>query len=202
MPSLPPIRPEDAWQNDVELVGTAQLWQRANGSNYDQIANLNTKAGFQGGFTPVGGDTYSLEGRPDVFSRVSDFAYLPAGSEVALRSEAGCELALPNAAATRALDPAYVPANAVAVEVRGGGPATRQINNFLAADAFEAPVGEVLGWLVAAGAGQFDDVAPGVRSTTARAVARSSSAWPASASSSKSRRIARMRARPASPSSS
>jgi 5-deoxy-glucuronate isomerase len=57
---------------------------------------------------------------------------------VAVRSDRGCELALPNAPATRALDPAYVPANAVAVEVRGGGPATRQINNFLAADAFEA----------------------------------------------------------------
>jgi len=32
-----------------------------------------------------------------------------------------------------------------------------------AADAFEAPVGEVLGWLVAAGAGQVEDVAPSVR---------------------------------------
>jgi hypothetical protein len=31
-----------------------------------------------------------------------------------------------------------------------------------AADALEAPVGEVLGWLVAAGAGQLDDVAPSV----------------------------------------
>jgi 5-deoxy-glucuronate isomerase len=86
----------------------------------------------------VGGATYDLEGRPDVFSRVSDFAYLPAGTETAISSDAGCELALPNAPATRALDPAYVPAAAVAVEVRGGGPATRQINNFLAADAFEA----------------------------------------------------------------
>jgi hypothetical protein len=32
-----------------------------------------------------------------------------------------------------------------------------------AADAFAAPVGEILGWLVAAGAGQIDDVAPSVR---------------------------------------
>jgi 5-deoxy-glucuronate isomerase len=86
----------------------------------------------------VGGATYDLEGRPDVFSRVSDLAYLPAGAETAISSDSGCELALPNAPATRALDPQYVPAAAVAVEVRGGGPATRQINNFLAADAFEA----------------------------------------------------------------
>jgi 5-deoxy-glucuronate isomerase len=86
----------------------------------------------------VGGAAFDLEGRPDVFSRVSDFAYLPSGSEAVITSEGGCELALPNAPATRALEPAYVPANAVAVEIRGGGPATRQINNFLAADAFEA----------------------------------------------------------------
>ncbi len=86
----------------------------------------------------VGGETFELEGRPDVFSRVSDFVYLPTGTEVVIRTEAGCELALPNAPATRALTAAYVPARAVRVEVRGGGVATRQINNFLAADAFEA----------------------------------------------------------------
>ncbi len=86
----------------------------------------------------VGGTTYDLEGRPDVFSRVSDFAYLPTGSEIVVSTGGGCEVALPNAPATRALDAAYVPARAVAVEIRGGGAATRQINDFLAADAFEA----------------------------------------------------------------
>ena len=86
----------------------------------------------------VGSERFELEGRADVFSRVSDFAFLPTGSEVALTGASGCELALPNAPATRALSPAYVPAHAVAVEIRGGGVATRQINNFLAADAFEA----------------------------------------------------------------
>jgi 5-deoxy-glucuronate isomerase len=86
----------------------------------------------------VGSATYRLEGRRDVFSRVSDFVYLPAGSEPVLSAEAGCEIALPNAPATRALTPTHVPAHAVPVEVRGGGVATRQINNFLAADAFEA----------------------------------------------------------------
>jgi 5-deoxy-glucuronate isomerase len=86
----------------------------------------------------VGSATYRLDGRRNVFSRVSDFVYLPAGSEVAMSAEAACEIALPNAPATRALEPAHVPARAVPVEIRGGGVATRQINNFLAADAFEA----------------------------------------------------------------
>jgi 5-deoxy-glucuronate isomerase len=86
----------------------------------------------------VGSRSFQLEGRADVFSQVSDFAYVPAGSEVHVSSKTGGELALPSARATRQLEPAYVPARAVAVEVRGGGVATRQINNFMSADAFEA----------------------------------------------------------------
>jgi 5-deoxy-glucuronate isomerase len=86
----------------------------------------------------VGGSTFDLVGRESVFARVSDVVYLPAGSEAALRSDGPAEIALPMARASRRLSPAYVPAEAVAVEVRGGGPATRQVNNFLAADAFEA----------------------------------------------------------------
>jgi 5-deoxy-glucuronate isomerase len=86
----------------------------------------------------VGPHTFELEGRTDVFARVSDWAYLPLGSEVVITTDGGCRLALPNARADRALEPAYVPARAVSIEVRGGGGATRQINNFLSADAYEA----------------------------------------------------------------
>jgi 5-deoxy-glucuronate isomerase len=86
----------------------------------------------------VGPRGFDLEGRSDVFSRVSDFAYLPAESEVHLTSATGGEFAVPTARASRRLEPAHVPARAVAIEVRGGGRSTRQINNFLAADAFEA----------------------------------------------------------------
>ncbi|HEY7400686.1 MAG TPA: 5-deoxy-glucuronate isomerase [Actinomycetota bacterium] len=86
----------------------------------------------------VGARRFDLEGRTNVFSRVSDFAYLPEGSEVVVTSAGGGSFALPAARASRRLEPARVDARAVAVEVRGGGVATRQINNFLAADAFEA----------------------------------------------------------------
>ncbi|MGH2529825.1 MAG: 5-deoxy-glucuronate isomerase [Actinomycetota bacterium] len=86
----------------------------------------------------VGSHSFELDGRRDVFSRVSDFAYLPAGSEARISSSTGGEFALPSARATRRLEPVYVPAGAVRVEVRGGGVATRQVNNFMSADAFEA----------------------------------------------------------------
>jgi 5-deoxy-glucuronate isomerase len=86
----------------------------------------------------VGARRFELAGRSDVFERVSDFVYLPPDSEVVLATSGGGEFAVPSARATRRLDAAYVPARSVLVEVRGGGQATRQVNNFLAADAFEA----------------------------------------------------------------
>jgi 5-deoxy-glucuronate isomerase len=57
---------------------------------------------------------------------------------VRLTSSDGCRLALPSARATHRLDPAYGPAAGVPVEVRGAGQATRQVNNFLAPEAFPA----------------------------------------------------------------
>jgi 5-deoxy-glucuronate isomerase len=86
----------------------------------------------------VGSKGFDVDGRRDVFSKVSDFVYLPAGAEAVAQSDGGGDFAVPNARAERRLEPAYVPARAVAVELRGGGVATRQINNFLATDAFEA----------------------------------------------------------------
>jgi len=86
----------------------------------------------------VGDRSFEVEGRSDVFSRVSDFVYVPVGVEAVVTSPEGGEFALPMARAEQRFEPAYVPAHAVSIEVRGSGPATRQINNFLAADAFEA----------------------------------------------------------------
>lgn len=88
--------------------------------------------------TEVGSRTFDLQGRRDVFSRVSDFVYLPSGSEVAVTSDGGGQFALPLARSERGPDAVHVPARAVAVEIRGGGCATRQVNNFMSADAFEA----------------------------------------------------------------
>jgi 5-deoxy-glucuronate isomerase len=84
----------------------------------------------------VDGQRFLLGGRDDVFTRVTDWAYVPMGAELRLSSAAGAEVALPSARATRRFEPQYVPADAVPVEVRGAGPATRQVTNFCAPDAF------------------------------------------------------------------
>ena len=77
-----------------------------------------------------------LEGRESVFARVSDWAYVPLGARAALRARAGAEVALATARATRRLEPAHVRAEDVPIEIRGAGPATRQVTNFLAPEAF------------------------------------------------------------------
>jgi len=74
---------------------------------------------------------FELEGRSTVFSRVTDFAYIGRDTALTLSSVDGCELALPMANCERALPPKYGPADEVETEARGGGPATRQVTNFL-----------------------------------------------------------------------
>jgi len=84
------------------------------------------------------GRRFELQGREHVFAGVSDFAYLPIDAEARLSSAHGGRFALPTAVATHRLDPAYGPAAAVPVELRGAGQASRQINNFLEPSAFPA----------------------------------------------------------------
>jgi 5-deoxy-glucuronate isomerase len=85
----------------------------------------------------VEGRQFELEGRDDVFSRVTDWAYAPIDAEVRLTSAHGAEVAMPRARATRRFDPAYVPAGEVKVELRGAGPATRQVTNFMSPGYFD-----------------------------------------------------------------
>jgi len=82
------------------------------------------------------GQRFDVEGRSNVFVRVSDWVYLPIDTEVRLGSMHGCEVALASARATRRFETAYVEAGAVSVELRGAGQATRQVTNFMTPDGF------------------------------------------------------------------
>jgi len=85
-----------------------------------------------------GEETFELEGRDGVFGAVTDFAYVPRDARVELASPQGGRFALPSARAGRRLSPRHVPARDVAVELRGAGRASRQVNNFCSPEAFEA----------------------------------------------------------------
>lgn len=79
----------------------------------------------------------TLAGRGSVFSRVTDFAYLPRDSTVTVRAINGGRFALPSARAGRRLPFRYGPADQVAVELRGAGQASRQVNNFCTPQTFD-----------------------------------------------------------------
>ena len=80
----------------------------------------------------------TLAGRRSVFSRLTDFAYLPRDAAVTVRGPAGGRFALPAARAQRRLPFRYGPAEDVPVELRGAGQASRQVNNFCTPDSFDA----------------------------------------------------------------
>ncbi len=82
-------------------------------------------------------DEFHLEGRSSVFGRVTDFAYVGRDTELWLSSASGGEVALCTARSDRRLPPKYGPADAVAVEIRGAGPATRQVTNFASPEVWD-----------------------------------------------------------------
>jgi 5-deoxy-glucuronate isomerase len=116
----------------VVRLGAGQVRELTTGA--DEVAVLPLSGG---GLTlEVGGTTFSLEGRRSVFARVTDWAYIPIDSELRLSTNYGCEVALASARATRRLEPVRVRAGEVSVEIRGAGPATRQVTNFLTPETF------------------------------------------------------------------
>jgi 5-deoxy-glucuronate isomerase len=86
----------------------------------------------------VDGQTFEVTGRDGVFSGPSDFVYAPRDAQVEVSSAGGGRFALPGARCTRRLQARYRAAADVAVEIRGAGNCTRQVNNFCRADTFEA----------------------------------------------------------------
>jgi 5-deoxy-glucuronate isomerase len=81
---------------------------------------------------------FLLEGRKDVFAGPSDFAYVPRGSTVQITAVGGaCRVAIPTARAEADLPFRYGAREAVPVEQRGAGPATRKLHNFCVPESFD-----------------------------------------------------------------
>jgi 5-deoxy-glucuronate isomerase len=81
---------------------------------------------------------FVLTGRRGVFTRVTDFAYVPRDAEVTVSSRDGGRFALPAARARRRLPARYGAAGDVSVELRGAGTSSRQVNNFCLPGVFDA----------------------------------------------------------------
>ncbi|HLT85738.1 MAG TPA: 5-deoxy-glucuronate isomerase [Phototrophicaceae bacterium] len=85
----------------------------------------------------VEGRTYELAGRPDVFTAVTDYLYLPLATTARVTSAGGGTVALPTARAGRRLEVSYQGADRVRTELRGAGQASRQVNNYALNNAVE-----------------------------------------------------------------
>ena len=73
---------------------------------------------------------FALVGRATVFAGPSDVVYAPRDARLTLTSAEGGRFALASAVCHARLEPAYLPAADVPVEMRGAGPSSRQVNNF------------------------------------------------------------------------
>jgi len=94
---------------------------------------------LSGGCTvAVDGEAFVLEGREAVFSALTDFLYVPRDARLEVASDGGGRFALASSRADRRLEVRHVPADRIAVELRGAGQASRQVNNFCAPEAFAA----------------------------------------------------------------
>jgi 5-deoxy-glucuronate isomerase len=128
------ITPEDAgWGfSGLRVLELGPGGARALDTGEDELVVLP----FEGSCTVVvDGERFALEGRDGVFSAVTDVVYVPRDARVEIASESGGRFALPSARASRRLEPAHVAADEVAVELRGAGSASRQVNNFCGPDA-------------------------------------------------------------------
>jgi len=81
------------------------------------------------------GSVHSLAGRRSVFESISDWLYVPVGATVVITGASGA-VAVCTAQATEEFPVHYGKASDVPVEVRGGGKASRQVNNIATPDSF------------------------------------------------------------------
>jgi len=131
---LPTDRPPLSYAGlDVVSLTEGAGHRLATGGDEVAVLSLSGSASVR-----VDDTSFPLKGRPDVFSGPSDFVFAPAGSAVEIHSERGGRFAVCRAVASGHVDAYRVGADAVPIEVRGGGPATRQIDNFLAAGVHDA----------------------------------------------------------------
>ncbi|HEY7048716.1 MAG TPA: 5-deoxy-glucuronate isomerase [Jatrophihabitantaceae bacterium] len=131
------ITPEDAgWSySGLRLVTLAPGGTYRAETGADEVVVLP----LSGGCTVEAGDEGAqLAGRRSVFDGVSDFAYVPQGTELALTSPGGGRFALATARATRRRPFRHVAAKDVPIELRGAGNCSRQVNNFATPDVLDA----------------------------------------------------------------
>ncbi len=78
----------------------------------------------------VGGETHRISGRPEVWTAITDYLYVPRDTTFTVTSDDGGRFALPASKATADLPVRYCPASEVVTTLRGAGNCSRQVNNY------------------------------------------------------------------------
>ncbi|MDO5747859.1 MAG: 5-deoxy-glucuronate isomerase [Actinomycetaceae bacterium] len=79
---------------------------------------------------------FTIEGRDNIWSAVSDYVYIPRDTTYSITSAKGGRFALASSRADNRLEPRYCPTIEVVSMLRGRGAMTRQINNYTIGNAF------------------------------------------------------------------
>ena len=122
------ITPEDAGWAFCGL-RILPLGSHAFETGEDELIVLPLEGGAE---VTVDGESFTLRGRAGVFDGPTDFVYVPRDAHVEIAGEG--RVALPSSRARNRLEPVFVDADRVAVELRGAGRMSRQINNFCGPD--------------------------------------------------------------------
>ena len=85
----------------------------------------------------IDGVAHVVEGRPEVWTAITDYLYVPRRTTAVISSARGGRFALPGAKATRDLPVRYCPASDVVTGLRGTGNCSRQVNNYALGNAVE-----------------------------------------------------------------
>jgi 5-deoxy-glucuronate isomerase len=107
-------------------------------TEHDEVAIVPLAGAFE---IEVDGAAYRLSGRASVWAGPSDFLYVPPGCAVTVAAAQDGEVgrfAVATARAERPFPVRHVPAQDVAVELRGAGASSREVRNFASAQRFEA----------------------------------------------------------------
>lgn len=86
---------------------------------------------LSGGCTvTVGEETYTITGRKDIWSEITDYLYVPRETEITITSKDGGRFALPSSRAPKSRPVRYCPVSEVISMIRGKGDCTREIHNY------------------------------------------------------------------------
>ena len=78
----------------------------------------------------IDGVTHRISGRPEVWTAITDYLYVPRNTTFTVTSDDGGRFALPASKATADLPVRYCPASEVVTTLRGAGNCSRQVNNY------------------------------------------------------------------------